>query len=637
MRTLNLGILAHVDAGKTSLTERLLLDAGIVDELGSVDAGSTHTDFLDLERQRGITIKAAVVSFAIGDTTINLIDTPGHPDFIAEVERALQVLSGAVLVISAVEGVQAQTRVLFRTLQRLRIPTLLYVNKIDRPGADEARVLRVIEDKLSPSIVPMGATADLGTRAADFHPFGVDELDLTAVAVQDLPLDVHSVVTLTKQARLHPVFFGSAITGAGVDVLTEGITELLPAIRPDADGPLAGTVFKIDRGPAGDRVAFVRLFSGSMRIRDRIGEQTVTALEVFEHGTTARRARAVGGEIVKVWGLGNIRIGDVIGDRRGAAGQHHFSPPTLETVVVAEDRRLLHAALTQLAEQDPLIGLRHDEVRQELSLSLYGEVQKEVIQATLLTDFGLDVEFRETTPICIERLRGSGRAIQRIPRKRTTMHPFFAGIGLRVDPAPIGSGVEFRYEIELGSLPSAFMTAIADTVPEALQQGLHGWSVTDCTVTLTHSAYYPRQSHSHQGFSKAMSSIGSDFRYTVPLVLLDAVRRAGTVVCEPISRYELEIPADALPVMIPLLAKLEAPPLEQMSRGDALVLCGQIRAAKVHSLQILIPDITRGEGVLETTFDSFRPVHGEPPERLRTDLNPLNREEYLMRVLGVTG
>jgi ribosomal protection tetracycline resistance protein len=134
-----------------------------------------------------------------------------------------------------------------------------------------------------------------------------------------------------------------------------------------------------------------------------------------------------------------------------------------------------------------------------------------------------------------------------------------------------------------------------------------------------------------------MSSIGSDFRYLVPLVLLDAVREAGTVVCEPISRYELEVPADVLPVMIPLLARLEAPALEQASRGDAPVLCGLIRAANVHALQIQVPDITRGEGVLETTFDSFRPVRGVPPERPRTDLNPLNREEYLMRVLGVTG
>src|SRR5882757_8448311 len=153
MSTVNLGILAHVDAGKTSLTERLLFAAGVIDAIGRVDDGSTQTDSLALERQRGITIKSAVASFAIGDVTVNLIDTPGHPDFIAEVDRALSVLDGAVLVISAVEGVQAQTRVLFRALRRLRIPTLLFVNKIDRRGADCARVVRNIADKLSPAIV----------------------------------------------------------------------------------------------------------------------------------------------------------------------------------------------------------------------------------------------------------------------------------------------------------------------------------------------------------------------------------------------------------------------------------------------------------------------------------------------------
>src|SRR6266550_8951936 len=153
MRTLNLGVLAHVDAGKTTLTERLLFAAGVIDKIGSVDEGTTQTDTMELERQRGITIRAAVVSFAIGDVTVNLIDTPGHPDFIAEVERVLSVLDGAVLVISAVEGVQPQTPLLMRALQRLQVPTLLFVNKIDRRGADDERVLREIGHRLTPAIV----------------------------------------------------------------------------------------------------------------------------------------------------------------------------------------------------------------------------------------------------------------------------------------------------------------------------------------------------------------------------------------------------------------------------------------------------------------------------------------------------
>src|ERR687887_2103742 len=168
----NLGILAHVDAGKTSLAERLLYAAGVIDQVGRVDDGSTQTDTLALERQRRITIKSAVVSFAVGDVTVNLIDTPGHPDFIAEVERVLSVLEGAVLVVSAVEGVQSQTRVLMRALQRLRVPTLLFVNKIDRRGAQDERVLQGIAEKLTPAIVAMGSARELGTRAAGFTPYG---------------------------------------------------------------------------------------------------------------------------------------------------------------------------------------------------------------------------------------------------------------------------------------------------------------------------------------------------------------------------------------------------------------------------------------------------------------------------------
>ncbi len=285
MRTLNLGILAHVDAGKTSLTERLLYAAGVIDEIGSVDDGSTQTDSLALERQRGITIKSAVVSFVVEDVTVNLIDTPGHPDFIAEVERVLSVLDGAVLVISAVEGVQPQTRVLMRTLQRLHIPTLIFVNKIDRGGAHDERVLQDIAEKLTPAIISMGSAREPGTRSADFTPYGAADVAFTA-RLADLLADHNDaflaayvddettvsysqlrgeLAAQTRQALVHPVFFGSAITSAGVDSLIAGITELLPATEGDADGPVSGTVFKVERGLAGEKIAYVRMFSGTIR------------------------------------------------------------------------------------------------------------------------------------------------------------------------------------------------------------------------------------------------------------------------------------------------------------------------------------------------------------------------------------
>ena len=663
MKTLNLGIVAHVDAGKTSLTERLLYDAGVISEVGRVDDGSTQTDTLALERQRGITIKSAVVSFAIGDVTVNLIDTPGHPDFIAEVERVLSVLDGAVLVVSAVEGVQAQTRVLMRALRRLGIPALVFVNKIDRAGARYQQVLDRISGTLTEAIVPMGSAHRLGTRDAGFVPYGEEDTAFTAglaelLADHDdefLAAYVSSETAVpyrrlrdelaaqARRGRVHPVFFGSAITGAGVPSLTAGLTELLPAAEGDADGPLSGVVFKVERGAAGEKIAYVRMFSGRIRVRDRLESgtgpgQKVTAISVFHDGSAVRRGSVAVGEIGKLWGLPDIRIGDTAGVPRTGPARRHFAPPTLETVVVPRrrgDRGALHAALTQLAEQDPLIDLRRDEVQQEMLVSLYGEMQKEVIQATLASDFGVDAGFRGTTTLCIERPVGTGEALE---IGDTDTNPFLATVGLRIDPAPAGSGVRFRLEIELGSLPFSFLRAIEETVYRTLRQGLRGWQVTDCAVTLIRSGYWPRQSHAHATFDKSMSSTGGDFRNVTPLVVMDALRQAGTSVHEPVNRFRLEVPADVLGAMLPVLARLRAVPQTSVPRGSLYTLEGEIPAAQVHALEQQLPALTRGEGVLECVFGHYQPVRGPVPERPRTDHNPLNRQQYLLRaVRGVTG
>jgi len=656
-RTLNLGILAHVDAGKTTLTERLLYDAGVIDEIGSVDRGTTQTDTLALERQRGITIKAAVVSFPIGDVTVNLIDTPGHPDFIAEVERALGVLDGAVLVISAVEGVQAQTRLLMRALQRLRVPTLMFVNKIDRAGASDDGTLRAIAQRLTPAIAPLGSVRHIGTRAADFVP-GRDDDDgfiaglgaalaerddaiLAEYVDHDGSVPVRrlraALAAQTARAQVHPVFFGSALTGAGINALEAGIVELLPAARGDGESVVSGTVFKVDRGRAGEKIAYVRVFDGTLCTRERVrprggDEEKVTAISVFDRGRAVRRRSIRAGEIGMLWGLGEVRIGDTIGAPRAAADEHHFAPPSLETVVVPRrpsDGGRLRVALAQLAEQDPLIDVRQDNVRSELSVSLYGEVQKEVIQATLAAEYGLDVDFRETTTICIERPVGTGAAVERL---REGPNPFLATIGLRVEPAAANSGVAYRLETEPGALPPAFHTAIEQTARETLREGLHGWEVTDCVVTMTHSGYLPRQSHAHQRFAKSMSSTGSDFRNLTPLVVMDALRAAGTVVHEPIHGFQLEVPASSLAVVVPALARLRALVREQTAEAAACMLMGDIPAVNVHALRVELPGLTAGEGVLESAFDRYEPVAGQPPSRSRTDANPLNREEYLLRV-----
>ena len=631
MKTLNLGILAHVDAGKTSLTERLLHTAGVIDSVGSVDGGDTQTDSLALERQRGITIKSAVVSFAIGDVTVNLIDTPGHPDFIAEVERVLGVLDGAVLVISAVEGVQAQTRVLMRALRRLDIPTLIFVNKIDRVGAREAFDLH--------SLVPTGRVKHIGTRDASVVQ-GLDDRALDILSEQDDTLIAQlvnggvsparlreSLVAQSKRGLVHPVFFGSAITGAGVGELFEELPRLLPTSEGDPEGPLSGTVFKVERGPAGEKIAYARLFSGTLRARDRLDAGKVTAVGVFHRGTAVENASAGAGQIAKLWGLNSIRIGDTLGQENPRA-RHQFAPPTLETIVVPDDPRAkgpLHTALAQLAEQDPLINLRVDGVGQEIALSLYGEVQKEVIEATLATEFGIGVSFRETTTICVERVVGPGAAAEHLGQDG---NPFRAGVGLRIDPAPAGSGVRFRLGIERGSLTPAFAKAVEETVYQSLMQGLKGWQVIDCTVTLTHSGYTPPPPY---GWSIWSSSAG-DFRSLTPLVLMAALKSAATLVFEPMHSFTLEVPADASAAVNQTLARLAAVPLATSARDGLAVLQGEIPAAGVHRLQQELAALTRGEGVLESEFARYSEVRGEIPVRPRWDHNPLHRKEYLLNV-----
>jgi len=661
-RLLNLGILAHVDAGKTTLTERLLFAAGAIDEIGSVDAGTTQTDSLALERQRGITIRSAVASFAIGDVTINLLDTPGHPDFIAEVERVLSVLDGVVLVISAVEGVQPQTRVLMRALQRLKLPVLLFVNKIDRSGADPGRVLRAIEQRLTPAVISMGATSALGTRGACFTPWDAADAaflarltealaehddNVLAAYVQDnagvpYPRLRRELAAQTRRALVHPVFFGSAITGAGIAPLMAALTELLPVAAGDPAGPVSGQVFKIERGASNEKIAYVRMFSGTLRTRDRLSlghgrDGKVTAISVIGRDSAAQDAAVSAGEIARLRGLTAIQVGDRIGPPAGAQppgspAEHQFGPPTLESVVVPArpgDRGRLRAALGQLAEQDPLINVRQDDTVGELSVSFYGEVQKEVIQATLASDFGLEVTFRETTTLHVERLAGSGAALEVM---NTGTHPFLATLGLRVDPGPAGSRVVVRLDVDIRLVPlyvyktaDAFAEMLTQYAAHALREGLHGWPVDDCLVTVTDCGY------------ASPATTAADFRKLTPLVLLAAVRQAGTVVCEPMIRAALEIPADTIGAVLAAAARLGGIAGSPSVRSGLALAEIMLPAARAQDLTRQLPGLTSGEGVIETSFGGYRPLRGVPPARARTMPDPLNREEYLLRLTRRAG
>ncbi|OOC53869.1 MULTISPECIES: GTP-binding protein [Nocardiopsis] len=650
--TLNIGIVAHVDAGKTSLTERLLFDAGAIDRLGSVDSGDTRTDSGRIERERGITVRTAVAPFRAGPVQINLIDTPGHTDFVAEVERALSVLDGAVLVLSAVEGVQAHTRSLTRVLREAGLPTVLFVNKADRRGARPDGVLADIRRLLYPHVLALNRVHGAGTPDAHTLPLALEDPavasraaevlaerdeDLLTRLVEDLPLpDPLRLRGILARQVAHgsvcPVVFGSALTGRGTPELVDALTSLFPVNAPGpGTGEPHGTVFSIERSASGEKTAYLRLRSGRLAARESVlferpdGDPhrgRVTHLEVV--GARPGEGRTLeAGQIGRIRGLPGIRVGDRLGPAPSGSARAAFARPSLESL--ARPRRpgqgpRLHAALAALADQDPLIGVRTVPGR-GVSVLLYGEVQKEVVAATLAEDFGVEAVFEPSSVVYTERPNGVGRAVQTFWEQPPDGFP--ATVGLRVEPGERDSGVVFRREVELGALLPSFDRALVETVHHTLEQGLYGWQVTDCVVVLTHSGFTP-------------GTTARDFRCLTPMVLMRALLRAGTRVLAPVHAFVLEVPAHSLNRVLPRLTGLGGRVHDSVLDAHTWTLTGEMPTSAVHTFQSALPGLTGGRGLWLGRRSGSRPVTGTPPRRARTDGNPLNRQEYLIH-LGRSG
>jgi ribosomal protection tetracycline resistance protein len=621
-RTLNLGILAHVDAGKTTLTERLLYETGATRHLGRVDHGDTTTDADSIERRRGITIRTAVATMTLpsprGPVKVNLIDTPGHSDFVAEVERALAVLDGAVLVVSAVEGVQAQTRVLIRILERLGLPFLVFVNKMDRAGASLERTLDSLREELPGAVVPITEPVSVEEVLDAVAPWD-DRLLREYVDSARPPGVQRALSALAEQARLghvHPVVSGAALAGVGIADVLAAITTYLPTVEGGEAEPLHATVFKIDRDADGHRVAYLRLHTGRLASRDHVtvhrrvptGEVVTydaRAFDVraFDRGAETRPGSAVAGDIATVVGLGEVAIGDQLGRWDAARSGRQFPPPGLESVVQPRDpaaRIALFQALQQLSEQDPLIDARLDGVDQEIAVSIYGEVQKEVLAARLESEYGVAAEFLPTRTVHVERVAGAGEGYA-----KTAMGN--ASLGLRVGPAPVGAGLDYALGdgVERGYLLPSFHVAIEETLARELAEGRYGWRLTDLRVRVVHSR-----------FSAPTPSAG-EFRRLTHLAFRQALGRAGTTVCAPVSSFELVLPPEALTSVLSMLVKCGATP-EPVEVGVArCVVTGTMPTSEVGAFERRLPDLTSGRGVLLTRPAGHVPVPGTPPTRRR--------------------
>ncbi|WP_232663473.1 elongation factor G [Pseudonocardia sp. TRM90224] len=628
MPTLTIGVLAHVDAGKTSLTERLLFDFGAITTLGSVDAGSTRTDTGAIERRRGITIRSAVASLTVGDLDVTLIDTPGHSDFAAEVERALGVLDAAVLVVSAVEGVQARTRVLMRALRRADVPCVIFLNKIDRSGARPDRVLADIRRLIAPHAIALNAAVDAGTPAARTRGLPVpDAVEVLAEhddtvlrrLVDGPPMRPDEIRDAVERqfgaARIQPVVAGSALTGQGVEDLGAAL-RLLRGIAVRAgervDEPAAGTVFALDRAAGGARTAHVRLFAGRLRARERV---TLHRVELDGPRSVSGRITgiAVAGSGASVLTAGNIAavtgLPARVGDRIGQPPARVLTPvttPSMETVVRParpEDTSRLHTALMALSEQDPLIHTA-PAPGGGTSVRLHGEVQREVIAEMLRSEHGVDAVFEPLGVVYLERLAGTGAAAQELDTEARPV--LWAELGFRVEPAPAGSGVGYRLEVELGGLPLAFHRAIEESVRKTLAEGgVHGWPVVDCVVTVTATRFFP-----------PVTAAG-DFRALAHQVLLRALADAGTRVHEPCHDVEVEVPPDTVGPVTALLLGAEGAVRETRQGREYWTISAELPVRRAHEVQQQIAGLTRGEGAWSARPGGDRLVSGRPPRRDR--------------------
>jgi ribosomal protection tetracycline resistance protein len=518
--------------------------------------------------------------------------------------------------------------------------------------------------RLAPGLVAMGRVRGAGTPDATFEAFTGDDGAGRARLIEVLAEHDESILdayvtddgvlsderlreqlgTQTRKGSVHPVFFGSAARGIGVDALLGGIDELLSGAHRDPDAEVSGRVFKIERTASGERVAYVRLFAGTLRPRQRVRvgaeeEAKPSSIRVFAPAGAPRRDALVAGEMAAVRGLGAVRVGDAIGEPPpGGDVVARFPRPTLEAVVFPvrpEQQGSLRAALAQLAEQDPLIDVRQDDLRHEIAVSLYGEVQKEVIQATLERDYGIAADFRETTVVCIERPARAAEAEEIIRAKTHTnitgrssplsTNPFLATLALRIEPARFGSGVEFRADVEPRLVPlylykttDVFLEQMKAYVEEALAEGLAGWQVTDCRVTMTDCGY------------NSPGTSASDFRRLTQLVLATALERAGTWVCEPLADLSLEIPASTAPGVLGVVGRLGGRVTGQFSLNGLTRASAVLPVARVRALQHQLPGLSMGEGILESRFGGYQPVGTDnPPKRPRSRPSPVDREEWL--------
>lgn len=640
----NVGILAHVDAGKTTLTEQLLHAAGAIATPGSVDRGTAVTDALAVERERGISVRLATASLDWRGGKINLVDTPGHVDFCAEVERSLPVLDGAVVVLSAVEGVQSHTSTIVQALQAARVPTLFFINKLDRLGADADAVLAEMRRELTTNLVPLHRAVDAGEANAGFAPIWPegDEAIIEAVAETDdallagyldgiaparAELD-QALARATASGRLHPVLMGVAKHGRGIVELLDAMTAYLPAAARLPEADLSALVYRIDHHPGLGRTAGVRVFAGSLAVRDSVENisrgttETVSQLKTVRTRKLEDLRTLSAGDIGVVCGLGQARVGDILGSPASVPAPSPLAAALLTVMVSPDDPAhftRLAEALQILCDEDPVLDLEYLPEQQELHVRITGWIQIEVLTATLRERFDLDVVFDSPTIIYKETPSAAGFGEDRYLMPK----PCWAVVKFAIEPGPRGSGVTYESRVGVNDIGQKYQNEVAETIDRALRQGPKGWEVTDLRLILVEGEDHPI--HSRPG----------NFKLATPMAIMSGLASVGTSLLEPILEFRVTAALELLGSITSDLSQRRATLAGPDVQGERFELTGRIPAATSLDYPVALASRSGGKAKIFTRLVGYEPC---PDELGRTTpyrgISPLDRSKYILAGRG---
>ena len=604
-----------------------MYEAGVIENIGRVDNGNTMTDKMELEKKRGISIQSTPISFNYRDLKINLIDTPGHVEFVAEVERAMSILDGAILVVSAKEGVQSHTALLFESLKKLGKPIIIFVNKLDRVGVDTRLVIENIKKELCTNIIELHDVT-IKEKNIEIGKLYQSENMLEELAYYDDELferyicdekistenQVEILKKMVEDKEIYPVCYGSALNHLGIQELLSAISSLLPSKELNPNGEPTGVVFKITRDYHNRRQIYLRLYSGVLVSRGMIKDEKISFIFQMKNGQLEYSKTAVGNDIVVITGPDKLFVGDVIGvptDYKKIS----LGTPTFRTKISSENKRELAGIIDILAEADPFLEYEIDPHSKDLYLNLFGEIQMEIIDEMIRHKYGVKVEFSDPMTIFKEMPVGIGESAMYMYRDS----PFAATVGLRIEPHDI---TVIESEVATGHLPKTFQNGIRDGIERSLREGLKGWEVINAKVVIT------------VGEFDSVSSTPSDYRDLTPMVFMEALDKSKTKLLWPVNKFYIRVDKKLVGKILSDLMKMKASEIVSIEENDKFILSGKLPVETSYSYEKRFISITSGMGIFSSVFHNYEEAPEEIyRERKRNELDPLNKGRYLLNKL----